>query len=90
MRSKDRPSFNPKSFLTDASGGRHVVEYRRDQIVFSQGESADAVFYIQKGQVKVTVISEQGKEAIVALQGPDEFLGEGCLNGEPAPGCASK
>ena len=82
MRSKDRPSFSPKSFLTEASGERRVVEYRKDQIIFSQGESADAVFYIQKGQVKVTVISEQGKEAIVALQGPDEFLGEGCLNGQ--------
>jgi CRP/FNR family cyclic AMP-dependent transcriptional regulator len=82
MTSKDRPSFSPKSFLAEANGGRHIVEYRKDQIVFSQGESADAVFYIQKGQVKVAVISEQGKEAIVALQGPDEFLGEGCLNGQ--------
>jgi CRP/FNR family transcriptional regulator, cyclic AMP receptor protein len=82
MTSKDRTSFSPKSFLAETNGGRHLVEYRKDQIVFSQGESADAVFYIQKGQVKVTVISEQGKEAIVALQGPDEFLGEGCLNGQ--------
>jgi CRP/FNR family transcriptional regulator, cyclic AMP receptor protein len=82
MTSKDRPSFDPKSFLAEANGGRHIVEYGKDQIVFSQGESADAVFYIQKGQVKVTVLSEQGKEAIVALQGPDEFLGEGCLNGQ--------
>ena len=77
-----RPSFSPKSFLAEANAGRHIVAYRKGQIVFSQGESADAVFYIQKGQVKVTVISEQGKEAIVALQGPDEFLGEGCLNGQ--------
>ena len=82
MTSKDRQSFSPKSFLAEANGGRHIVEYGKDQIVFSQGESADAVFYIQKGKVKVAVISEQGKEAIVALQGPDEFLGEGCLNGQ--------
>ena len=82
MTSQDRPSFSPKSFLAETNGGRHIVEYHRDQIVFSQGESADAVFYIQKGKVKVTVVSEQGKEAIVALQGPDEFLGEGCLNGQ--------
>jgi CRP/FNR family cyclic AMP-dependent transcriptional regulator len=82
MTSKDRPSFSPKSFLAEANGGRHIAEYRKDQIVFSQGESADAVFYIQKGKVKVAVVSEQGKEAIVALQGPDEFLGEGCLNGQ--------
>ena len=82
MTSKDRQSFSPKSFLAETNGGRHIVEYGKDQIVFSQGESADAVFYIRKGQVKVAVISEQGKEAIVALQGPDEFLGEGCLNGQ--------
>jgi CRP/FNR family transcriptional regulator, cyclic AMP receptor protein len=82
MTIKRRPSFDPKSFLAEANGGRHIVEYRKGQIVFSQGDPADAVFYVQKGQVKVTVISEQGKEAIVALQGPDEFLGEGCLNGQ--------
>jgi CRP/FNR family transcriptional regulator, cyclic AMP receptor protein len=77
-----RPSFDPKSFLAEANGGRHVVEYCKGQVVFSQGDPADAVFYIRTGQVKVTVISEQGKEAVVALQGPDEFLGEGCLNGQ--------
>jgi CRP-like cAMP-binding protein len=53
------------------------------QKVFSQGKPADAVFYIQKGQVKVTVVSEQGKEAVVAVLGPDEFCGEGCLTGQP-------
>ena len=52
-----------------------------NQKVFSQGNSADAVFYIQKGKVKITVVSEQGKEAVVAVLGPDEFCGEGCLTG---------
>ena len=54
-----------------------------NQKVFAQGSSADAVFYIQNGKVKVTVVSEQGKEAVVAVLGPDEFCGEGCLTGQP-------
>ena len=57
-------------------------KYRKGQIVFSQGDPADAVFYIQKGKVKVTVVSEQGKEAVVAILGTDEFFGEGCLAGQ--------
>jgi CRP-like cAMP-binding protein len=62
--------------------GRSIGKYRKDQIVFSQGEPADAVFYLQKGKVKVTVVSEQGKEAVVAILGPNEFFGEGCLAGQ--------
>jgi CRP/FNR family cyclic AMP-dependent transcriptional regulator len=54
-----------------------------NQPVFSQGDPADSVFYIQSGKVKVTVISEQGKEAVVAILGPNEFCGEGCLAGQP-------
>jgi CRP/FNR family cyclic AMP-dependent transcriptional regulator len=60
-----------------------VSSYRKDQIVFSQGDLADAVFYIQHGKVKLTVVSEQGKEAVVAIVGPGHFFGEGCLNGHP-------
>jgi CRP/FNR family cyclic AMP-dependent transcriptional regulator len=60
-----------------------VAPYRRKQVIFSQGDPADAVFYIQKGRVKLTVVSQQGKEAIVALLGPHEFFGEGCLAGQP-------
>jgi CRP/FNR family transcriptional regulator, cyclic AMP receptor protein len=56
-----------------------------NQTIFSQGKPADSVFYIQKGKVKVTVVSEQGKEAVVAVLGPDEFCGEGCLTGQPLP-----
>jgi CRP/FNR family transcriptional regulator, cyclic AMP receptor protein len=77
-----RPSFDPKSFLAKVGEGRSIGEYREDQIVFSQGDPADAVFYIQKGKVKITVVSEQGKEAVVAILETNEFFGEGCLAGQ--------
>jgi CRP/FNR family cyclic AMP-dependent transcriptional regulator len=70
-------------FLATANGGRTLSKYRKDKVIFSQGDPADAVFYIQKGQVKITVVSEQGQEAVVAVLGPDEFCGEGCLTGQP-------
>jgi CRP-like cAMP-binding protein len=76
--------FDPKVFLATVNGGRSIAKYRSNQKVFSQGTPADAVFYILKGKVKVTVVSEQGKEAVVAVMGPDEFCGEGCLIGQPA------
>jgi len=82
MAIKRRPSFNPKSFLAKVGEGRNIGWYRKDQIVFSQGDPADAVFYIQKGKVKITVVSEQGKEAVVAILGTNEFFGEGCLAGQ--------
>src|SRR5271169_1007162 len=75
--------FDSKVFLATVAGGRTISKYRTNETIFSQGSPADAVFYIQKGKVKITVVSEQGKEAVVALQGPDEFLGEGCLTGQP-------
>ena len=74
--------FDPKVFLATMNGGRTISTYRKNKIIYSQGDAADAVFYIQKGKVKVTVISEQGKEAVVAMLGPDEFCGEGCLTGQ--------
>jgi len=75
-------SFDPKAFLAKIGDGRRISKYRKDQIVFSQGDAADTVFYIQNGKVKLTVVSEQGKEAIVAFLGPDEFFGEACLVGQ--------
>jgi CRP-like cAMP-binding protein len=75
--------FDAKVFLATTNGGRSLSKYRTDKVIFSQGDLADAVFYIQKGQVKITVVSDQGKEAIVAVLGPDEFCGEGCLTGQP-------
>ena len=83
MASKQNPSFDPKLFLAKVGEGRSIGKYRKDQIVFSQGDLADAIFYIQKGKAKVTVVSEQGKEAVVAILGPDDFFGEGCLAGQP-------
>ena len=82
MAIKSRPSFDPKSFLAKVGGGRNIGNYRNGQIVFSQGDAADAVFYIQKGKAKVTVVSEHGKEAVVAILGANEFFGEGCLAGQ--------
>ena len=82
MAIKTRPSFTPKSFLAKVGEGRSIGKYRKDQIVFSQGDPADAVFYIQKGKVKLAVVSEQGKEAVVAMLGTNEFFGEGCLAGQ--------
>jgi CRP-like cAMP-binding protein len=76
------PTFDPKIFLARIGEGRSIAKYRKGQIVFSQGEPADSVFYIQKGKVKVTVVSKQGKEAVVAILGVDEFVGEGCLAGQ--------
>jgi CRP/FNR family cyclic AMP-dependent transcriptional regulator len=83
MKPKGSLRFDPKVFLSKVNGGRTKSEYRTDQIVYRQGDPADSVFFIQSGKVKVTVISEQGKEAVVAVLGPDEFCGEGCLAGQP-------
>src|SRR2546425_1192157 len=83
MATKRRPPFDPKSFLAKIGEGRTISKYRKGQIVFSQGDPADAVFYVQKGKVKVAVVSDQGKEAVVAILGADEFCGEGCLAGQP-------
>jgi CRP/FNR family transcriptional regulator, cyclic AMP receptor protein len=75
--------FHPKIFLAKVGEGKTISQYRKDQTVFAQGDVADAVFYIQKGKVKLTVVSEQGKEAVVAILEPGQFFGEGCLNGHP-------
>jgi len=83
MAKKRQPAFDPKSFLAKIGDGHGVGKYRRDHIVFSQGDPADAVFYVQKGKVKLTVVSEHGKEAVIAILGTDEFFGEGCLAGQP-------
>jgi CRP/FNR family transcriptional regulator, cyclic AMP receptor protein len=83
MKSKGKLRFDPKRFLAKVGKGKTISKYRKDQAVFSQGQVADAVFYIQQGKVKLTVISEQGKEAVVAILGPGHFFGEGCLNGHP-------
>jgi len=73
--------FDPKAFLAIVGEGKTILKFRKDQVVFAQGDAAEAVFYIQKGRVKVVVISEQGKEAVVGIFGPGQFFGEGCMNG---------
>ena len=83
MRKRRKTSFDPKTFLAKVGEGKTISRYRKGQVVFSQGQVADAVFYIQQGKVKLTVVSEQGKEAVVAILGPGQFFGEGCLNGHP-------
>ena len=82
MERKGKPPFDPKVFLSKVDGGRTISDYRKDQIVYGQGDPADCVFFIQSGKVKKTVVSEQGKEAVVALLGTGDFFGEGCLAGE--------
>ena len=78
-----RKKFDPTLFLATVNGGRTLTHYRTDELVFSQGDLANAVFYIRKGKVKVAVTSERGKEAVVAILGVGEFFGEGCLIGQP-------
>ena len=82
MATKRRPPFDSKSFLAKVGNGRSIGKYSKDQVIFSQGDTGDAVFYVQKGKVKITVVSEQGKEAVVAILGTDDFFGEGCLAGQ--------
>jgi CRP/FNR family transcriptional regulator, cyclic AMP receptor protein len=82
MAAKRRRLFETKSFLAHVGDGRSIGKYRKGQVVFSQGDVGDAVFYIQKGKAKLTVVSEQGKEAVIAMLGTDDFFGEGCLAGQ--------
>ena len=77
----NQASFDPKVFLAKVGEGKTILEFSKDQIVFAQGDVADTIFYIQKGRVKVVVISEQGKEAVVGILEPGQFFGEGCMNG---------
>ena len=77
------PVFNPKAFLTKIGKGKTHTDYAKNEKVFSQGDAAQAIFYVQKGKVKLTVVSKQGKEAVIAILGGGDFFGEGCLAGQP-------
>ena len=79
----DRPTFDPKAFLATVSRGRTVSDYQKEDVIFLQSSPADAVFYVQKGKIKIVVASKQGKEAVIAILGPGDFFGEGCLIGQP-------
>ena len=76
-------AFDAKGFLAKVGEGKQVLEFHKNQHVFKQGEVANTVFYLHKGRVKLTVLSEQGKEAVVAILEPGQFFGEGCMNGHP-------
>jgi CRP-like cAMP-binding protein len=80
---KRKHCFDVKAFLSTESAGRIIASYDPEQKVFNQGDPSDAVFYVQRGKVKLTVISKQGKEVIIAILGPAEFCGEACLSGQP-------
>ena len=81
-RKKKKLPFDPKAFLAKVNGGKSTSDYRKNQIIYRQGDAADSVFYVQTGKAKVTVLSEQGKEAVVAVVGAGDFFGEGCLGGQ--------
>jgi CRP/FNR family cyclic AMP-dependent transcriptional regulator len=78
-----RTRFDPAVFLATTANGRVIYTQQEKPIIFAQGDDADAVFYIKTGKLKVTVVSSQGKEAVVAILGTRQFLGEGCLIGRP-------
>jgi CRP/FNR family cyclic AMP-dependent transcriptional regulator len=82
MGRREPPRFNPKIFLAKVSNGKTMLTSPKRQIIFSQGDAADAVFYIQKGRIKLSTLSQEGKEAVVAILEPGNFLGEGCLAGQ--------
>ena len=83
LKPKQESPFDPKLFLAKVDKGRTIAEYAKSQVVFSQSDRADAIFYIQKGKVKLTVVSNAGREAVIAILGPGDFLGEGCLATQP-------
>jgi CRP/FNR family cyclic AMP-dependent transcriptional regulator len=82
IKLKGKRAFNAQAFLDSAGVSRKVVEYRRSEKIFSQGDPATSVMYIQKGGVKISVVNEVGREAVVAILGPADFFGEGCLAGQ--------
>ncbi len=83
MKKAAQDDFDPRAFLSKVGAGRTVLAFHKNETVFSQGDAADTVFYIQTGRVKVVVLSEQGKEAVVGILEPGQFFGEACLNGTP-------
>jgi CRP-like cAMP-binding protein len=77
-----RKAFDPEAFLAKVGTGKTVIHHRNKQIIFAQGDLANAVFYVQKGRVKLTVVSKSGREAVIGIIGARAFFGEGCLAGQ--------
>src|SRR5438132_9438298 len=82
MTRKGKPRFHLQKFLAEAGDGRTINAFDEDKVLFAQGDPANAIFYIQKGKVKLTVLSQTGKEAVIAVLGGGDFFGEGCLAGQ--------
>ena len=84
------PTFDPHEFLVHVGPGKTLNQFRKNQVIFSQGQASDCVFYLQSGQVKLTVSSNQGKEAVVGIIEPGQFFGEGCLTGQLVRICTAR
>lgn len=82
MARRPTARFDPATFLSTMGNGRVVAKYPKKHVLYTQGQAADEIFYVTSGKIKVTVLSPQGKEAVIAIVGADEFLGEGCLIGQ--------
>jgi CRP/FNR family transcriptional regulator, cyclic AMP receptor protein len=89
VSAKKISKFDPKTFLSTLDGGRKIVAFSKKQPIFGQGDSSDAVFYIQKGKVRLTVLSQYGKEATIGILNQGDFFGEGCLTGQPLRLCSA-
>src|SRR6202162_5620747 len=89
VASKKLGAFDPKTFLSTINGGRKIEPFRKKQTIFAQGDSSDAVFYIKEGKVKLTVVSEIGKEATIGILNEGDFFGEGCLTGQALRMCSA-
>ena len=87
--SKKLSTFDPKTFLSTVNGGRKIEAFAKRQTIFAQGDSSDAVFYIQEGRVKLTVVATGGKEATIGILTQGDFFGEGCLAGQPLRMCSA-
>ena len=83
VKSKAKPSFDPRIFFSEGGPGRRTSSFEKDTVVFAQGEEANSLFRILKGRVRLTVLSKSGKEAVIAILGDGDFFGEGCLAGQP-------
>ncbi len=89
VAAKKLSKFNPKKFLSTMDGGRKIAAFSKKQTIFVQGDPSDAVFYIQKGKVRLTVVSQIGKEATIGMLNEGDFFGEGCLTGQPLRLCSA-
>src|ERR1700687_4031364 len=86
---KKLSKFDPKTFLSTLNGGRKIEAFSKKQMIFAQGDPSDAVFYIKEGKVKLTVVSQLGKEATIGILNEGAFFGEGCLTGQPLRLCSA-